>query len=184
LTALDLGIRFDNAWNTDDHYAAHRTIGNFGSLIMLAVHCWSVSACDVGCHEGSLLFPPRVADSLKAVLLFGGSYANGLSSLSMNRAVFNEKLTDVQRNVEQLLAQLQATEHDKFVAHLYQARKQYRLVCERPNKGTKAVEREVIASYRIAQTLDSRGTSARGSTCCGFTSETRSAKAQSSKSSI
>ena len=75
----------------------------------------------------------------------------------MNRATFIEKLTEVQRTVEELLAQLQSSEADKFVAHLYQARKQYRLVCERPNKGNKAIEREVIASYQVAQSLGFNG---------------------------
>ena len=75
----------------------------------------------------------------------------------MNRATFIEKLTEVQRTAEQLLDQLQASEADKFVAHLYQARKQYRLVCERPNKGNKAVEREVVSSYQIAQSLGFKG---------------------------
>jgi hypothetical protein len=32
-----------------------------------------------------------------------------------------------------------------------------RLVCERPNKGNKAIEREVIASYQIAQSLGFMG---------------------------
>jgi hypothetical protein len=31
------------------------------------------------------------------------------------------------------------------------------LVCERPNKGNKAIEREVIASYQIAQSLGFKG---------------------------
>ena len=75
----------------------------------------------------------------------------------MNRATFIEKLTEVQRNVQQLLDQLQASEHDNFVAHLYQARKQYRLVCERPNKANKAIEREVISSYQAAQSLGFNG---------------------------
>jgi hypothetical protein len=75
----------------------------------------------------------------------------------MNRATFIEKLTEVQRTVGQLLSQLQAGEHDKFVAHLYQARKQHRLVCERPNKGNKAIEREVISSYQVAQSLGFKG---------------------------
>ena len=75
----------------------------------------------------------------------------------MNRAAFIAKLSEVQRTVEQLLAQLQTSEHDKFVAHLYQARKQYRLVCERPNKGNKAIEREVISSYQVAQSLGFNG---------------------------
>ena len=68
-----------------------------------------------------------------------------------------EKLSEVQRNVQQLLDQLQASEQDKFVAHLYQARKQYRLVCERPNKGNKAIEREIIASFQVAQSLGFKG---------------------------
>jgi hypothetical protein len=72
----------------------------------------------------------------------------------MDRATFIEKLTET---VGQLLTQLQASEHDKFVDHLYQARKQYRLVCERPNKGNKAVEREVISSYQVAQSFGFNG---------------------------
>jgi hypothetical protein len=75
----------------------------------------------------------------------------------MNRATFIEKLTAVQQHVEQLLAQLQTSEADKFVAHLYQARKQYRLVSERPNKGNKAIEREVIGSFQVAQSLGFMG---------------------------
>ena len=59
----------------------------------------------------------------------------------MDRATFIEKLTEVRRMVDHLLAQLQASDHERFVAHLYQARKQYRRVCERPNKGNKAIER-------------------------------------------
>jgi uncharacterized protein YhaN len=75
----------------------------------------------------------------------------------MNRATFIEKLNEVQRNVQQLLDQLQASEADKFVAHLYQARKQYRRTCERPNKGNKAIEREVISSFQVAESLGFRG---------------------------
>ena len=35
--------------------------------------------------------------------------------------------------------------------------KQYRLVCDRPNKGNKAIEREVIATYQVAQSLGFKG---------------------------
>ena len=76
----------------------------------------------------------------------------------MNRATFIEKLTEVQRNgASNFSAQLQSSEADKFVAHLYQARKQYRIVCERPNKGNKAIEREIISSYQVAQSLGFNG---------------------------
>jgi hypothetical protein len=75
----------------------------------------------------------------------------------MNRATFIETLAEVQRNVQQLLDQLQASEADKFVGHLYHARRQYPLVCERPNKGNKAIQREIISSYQVAQSLGFNG---------------------------
>jgi hypothetical protein len=75
----------------------------------------------------------------------------------MNRATFIETLAEVQRNVQQLLDQLQASEADKFVGRLYHARRQYPLVCERPNKGNKAIEREIISSYQVAQSLGFNG---------------------------
>ena len=40
---------------------------------------------------------------------------------------------------------LEASEAGKFAAHLYHSRLQYRRTCERPNKGNKAIEREVIS---------------------------------------
>ena len=75
----------------------------------------------------------------------------------MNRAALIEQLKVTQETLGKLLALLESSEADKFVAHLYQARKQYRLVCERPNKGNKAIEREVISSYQIAQSLGFNG---------------------------
>jgi hypothetical protein len=42
-------------------------------------------------------------------------------------------------------------------ASLYQARKHYRLVCDRPNKGNKAIEREVLSSFQIARSLGFKG---------------------------
>jgi hypothetical protein len=40
----------------------------------------------------------------------------------------------VQKIVEKLLDQLEANEHDKFAAHLYQSRREYRHVRERAGK--------------------------------------------------
>jgi hypothetical protein len=71
----------------------------------------------------------------------------------MNRAAVIEQLKATQQMLSKLLALLESSEADKFVAHLYQAQKQYRLVRERPNKGNKPIERELIASYQIAQSL-------------------------------
>jgi hypothetical protein len=75
----------------------------------------------------------------------------------MNRAAVIEQLKATHETILKLLALLESSEADKFVAHLYQARKQYRLVCERPNKGNKAIERKVIASFQIAQSLGFKG---------------------------
>ena len=75
----------------------------------------------------------------------------------MNGATFIEKLTEVQRTVQQLLDQLQASEHDKFTAHLYQSRREFRHTWERPGKGNKAVERSVLSTYQVAQSLGFNG---------------------------
>jgi hypothetical protein len=48
-------------------------------------------------------------------------------------------------------------EANKFVTHIFQARKHYRLICERPNKGNKAIEREIIANFQVAQSLGFKG---------------------------
>jgi hypothetical protein len=58
----------------------------------------------------------------------------------MNRTMFIEKLTEVQQIVEQLLAQLQASEHDKFAAHIYRSRREYRSACETGGKSGKQIE--------------------------------------------
>jgi hypothetical protein len=78
-------------------------------------------------------------------------------NMIVNRATFIEKLTEIQHTVAQMLAELQASEAKKLVMHLYQARKQFRLVCERPNKGNTAIEREIISSYQVAQSLGFKG---------------------------
>jgi hypothetical protein len=68
-----------------------------------------------------------------------------------------EHLKQTQEMLTILLALLQAGEADKFATHLYQARRQYRRVSERPNKGNKAIEREIISSYQVAQSLGFNG---------------------------
>ena len=75
----------------------------------------------------------------------------------MNRATFVEKLTDIQRTVQQLIDQLAASEHDRFAAHLYQARREFRHISERPGKGNKAIERSVLSGYQVAQSLGFKG---------------------------
>lgn len=75
----------------------------------------------------------------------------------MNREAFIAKLTEVQQAVAQLLAQLQGSEHDKFAAHLYQSRREYRLVCQHAGKSGKQIERCVISTVQVAESIGFKG---------------------------
>jgi hypothetical protein len=50
-----------------------------------------------------------------------------------------------------------ASEHDKFAAHLYRSRREYRSVCQRAGKSGKQIERCVISSFQIAESLGFKG---------------------------
>jgi hypothetical protein len=75
----------------------------------------------------------------------------------MNRGAVIEHLKATQETLSKLLALLETSETDKFCHAPHQARKQYRQVCERPNKGNKAIEREIIANFQVAQSLGFKG---------------------------
>ena len=75
----------------------------------------------------------------------------------MNRETFVEKLTEIQQTVGQLLAQLQASQHDRFAAHLYRSRREYRSACERAGKSGKQIERCVISSFQVAESMGFKG---------------------------
>ena len=63
----------------------------------------------------------------------------------------------MQQTVGQLLSELQASEHDKFAAHLYRSRKEYRSACDRSGKSGKPIERCVISTFRVAESLGFKG---------------------------
>jgi hypothetical protein len=71
----------------------------------------------------------------------------------MNGAAVIEQIKATQETLSKLLALLESSEADKFIAHLYQARKPLPVICERPNNGNKAIEREIIANFQVAQSL-------------------------------
>jgi hypothetical protein len=75
----------------------------------------------------------------------------------MHRETLIAKLTEIQQNVEQLLAQLQASEHDKFAAHLYRSRREYRSACDHSGKSGKPIERCVISTFRVAESMGFKG---------------------------
>ena len=75
----------------------------------------------------------------------------------MHRETFIAKLTEIRRTVDQLLSQLQASEHDKFAAHLYRARREYRSTCDSSGKSGKPIERCVISTFKVAESLGFKG---------------------------
>jgi hypothetical protein len=75
----------------------------------------------------------------------------------MNRETFIAKLTEIQENAGQLLSQLQASEHDKFAAHLYRSRREYRSACQRAGKSGKQIERCVISTFQVAESMGFKG---------------------------
>ena len=75
----------------------------------------------------------------------------------MHRETLIAKLTEVQQSVEQLLAQLRASEHDAFAAHLYRSRREYRSDCDHAGKSGKQTERCLISAFRVAASLGFKG---------------------------
>jgi hypothetical protein len=56
-----------------------------------------------------------------------------------------------------LLLQSMLAERDRFAAHLYQSRREYRSASETSGKSGKRIERCVISTFRIAESLGFRG---------------------------
>ena len=63
----------------------------------------------------------------------------------------------IQESAGQLLSQPQASEHDAFAAHLYRSRREYRSACERAGKSGKPIERCVIATFQVAESMGFKG---------------------------
>ena len=67
------------------------------------------------------------------------------------------KLTEIQRTVEQLLAQLQASEHDAFAAHLYRSAGNTGQPAISAGKSGKQIERCLISTFRVAESMGFKG---------------------------
>ena len=52
---------------------------------------------------------------------------------------------------------IEASEHDKFAAHLYRSRREYRSACERAGKSGKQIERCVISTFQVAESMGFKG---------------------------
>ncbi|HEY5707312.1 MAG TPA: hypothetical protein VIS96_17265 [Terrimicrobiaceae bacterium] len=75
----------------------------------------------------------------------------------MNRAAVIEQLRQTRETLDKLLALLEASQGDKFAAHVYQSRKDYRRTCDIAGKSGKQIERCVISTFQVAQSLGFNG---------------------------
>jgi hypothetical protein len=66
-----------------------------------------------------------------------------------------DQIQHARKTLEKLLTLLQSApvERDRFVSHLCQSRKEYRRACETAGKSGKQIERCVIASFQIAESM-------------------------------
>ena len=71
----------------------------------------------------------------------------------INRAAVIEQFRQRRETLDRLLALLESSQGDKFAAHIYQSRKDYRRACDIADKSGKQIERCVIATFQIAQSL-------------------------------
>ena len=77
----------------------------------------------------------------------------------MNRAALVEQIPEARKTLEKLLTRFQSApvERDRFVSHLYRARREHRRTRETAGKSGKQIERCVVASFRLAESMGFRG---------------------------
>ena len=75
----------------------------------------------------------------------------------MHRETLVAKLTEIRQSVEQVLTQIQKSEHDAFAAHLYQSRREYRSACDHSGKSGKQIERCLISTFKVAESIGFKG---------------------------
>ena len=77
----------------------------------------------------------------------------------INRAPLTERIEEARTALERLLTLLKSAppELDRFVSDLYQSRKEYRRTCETAGKSGKRIERCVIASFQVAESMGFKG---------------------------
>jgi hypothetical protein len=77
----------------------------------------------------------------------------------MNRAALIDQIQQATETLEKLLTLLRSApvERDRFVSHLYQSRREYRRKCETAGKSGKQIERCVISSFQIAESMGFKG---------------------------
>ena len=77
----------------------------------------------------------------------------------MNRATLIDRIEEAKMALERLLTLLKSAppECDRFGSHLYQSRREYRQACETAGKSGKQIERCIISSFRVAESMGFKG---------------------------
>jgi hypothetical protein len=77
----------------------------------------------------------------------------------MNQANLIDQIQQASETLEKLLALLESVpvECDRFVSHLYRARREYRRTCEAAGKSGRQIERCVISTFQNAESLGFKG---------------------------
>ena len=77
----------------------------------------------------------------------------------MNQANLIDQIQEATKTLEKLLTLLQSApvERDRFVSHLYHSRREYRRACETAGKSGKQIERCVISSFKVAESMGFKG---------------------------
>ena len=70
-----------------------------------------------------------------------------------------DHIQQAKATLEKLLSLLQSApvQRDRFVSHLYQSRRAYRRTCETAGKSGKQIERCVISTFQIAESMGFKG---------------------------
>jgi hypothetical protein len=75
----------------------------------------------------------------------------------MNRAAVVQQLKATQEKLNKLLTLLESSEADRFAAHIYASRREYRHACDHAGKSGKQIERSILSTLRIAQGMGFKG---------------------------
>ena len=89
---------------------------------------------------------------------------------TVNRTALIEQIQETRKTLEKLLTLLLSApvERDRFVSHLYQSRREYRRTCETAGKSGKQIERCVISTFQVAESMGFKASFGSGSTFCGL----------------
>ncbi len=85
----------------------------------------------------------------------------------MNREAVIEQPKQTRETLDKLLALLQSSEADRFVAHIYASRREFPSIRNGQARGTRRSSEPSFPTSQSRKAWDSKASFASGSTCCG-----------------